>query len=85
MTKPKEIVIVFKDRKLRSIETYMNLEGHGARVEIGEFISLLAEAYGNPTMTVTKKGHEDRLKVACAAVIRQMKQQTREIAAAQFP
>ena len=81
---PEEKVIVFKARG-KSIETFVNFGGHGARTHLDDFIGLLAEAYGNPTFTVTVKGHEAALKAAAAEVIRHMKQQTREIAAAQFP
>lgn len=81
----KEKVIVFKDRKSRAIETYVDIDGHGARIEIDAFIGLLAEVYGNPMVTFTIKGHEAALKAAAAEVVRHLKQQTREIAAAQFP
>lgn len=81
----KEKVIVFKDRESRAIETYVNLGGHGARTGLDTFISLLAEAYGNPMVTFTVKSHEAALKVAAAEVVRHLKQQTRAIAAAQFP
>lgn len=81
----REKVIVFKDRNSRAIETYVDLDGHGARTELDAFIGLLAEAYGNPMVTFTIKGHEAALKAAAAEVIAHMKQQTREIAAAQFP
>lgn len=84
-TKPKEIVIVFKDRKSRAIETFVNVDGHGARMELSEFLGLLAEAYGNPTTTLSIKGHEKRLNDAAAGVVQHMKEKTREIAAAQFP
>lgn len=85
MLKPKEIVIVFKDRKSRAIETFVNTDGHGARMDLDAFMSLVAEAYGNPATTLTMKSHEAKLKVASVLVVQHMKEKTREIAAAQFP
>lgn len=76
-----EAVVVFRDKKERKIETYVRLSGHGARVELGEFIAMMAEAYGNPTLTFTVGGHEHALKVAALEVIQKMKASTREVAA----
>lgn len=83
--KPKEFVIVFKDRKSRAIETFVNVDGHGARLDLDAFLSLIAESYGNPSTTLTTKGHAAKLRVAALMVIEHMKEKTREIAAAQFP
>lgn len=73
--------IVFKDKKSREIKTYVNLEGHGASMEITQFISLVAELYGSPASTMRKKTFLDRLNLATHQAIMEMKSQTREIAA----
>lgn len=85
MSKPKEMVIVFRDREKRSIGTFVNAEGHGARMEIDQFISLVAEEYGNPASTLTIKSHETKLKAAVQEVIAHMKDKTREIAGLKYP
>lgn len=74
-------VIVFKDKKSRQVLTYVNIDGHGAQVSIEDFVSLLAETYGSPATTFTKKAFAKALQDAAEQVVRQMKSQTKEIAA----
>ncbi len=80
-TKMQTTVIVHKDRKSREIQTYVNLEGLGARTELAYFISLMAEFYGNPVSTMTRRGHLDGLLGAADQAILHMKEQTKEVAA----
>lgn len=76
-----EQVIVYKDKASREIHTFVHLAGHGARVELSQFISLLAEAYGSPTLTMTRKGLLEGLQEACEAVVLDMKRKTVGVAA----
>lgn len=76
-----ETVIVFKDKKSREIRTFVNLEGHGAGMELEAFIDLVAELYGSPATTMTRAGFLKSLQDAAARAVRQMKSQTREVAA----
>jgi hypothetical protein len=77
----KETVIVFKDNKSREIHTYVSLEGHGARMDVKDFISLVSELYGSPAFTFSKQGLLEGLLEASDQAIFQMKSQTREVAA----
>jgi len=77
----REMVVVFRDTKKRQIDTYVNLGGHGARISVSDFLSKVADAYGNPASTMTIKSHADRLKAAAEVVITEMKASTREVAA----
>ncbi len=76
-----ETVIVFKDKRSREIQTYVNMEGHGARVEVPHFVALLAEAYGSPATTMTRSTFAKRLLESMDEVILQMKASTVEVAA----
>lgn len=76
-----ETVVVFKDQLSRQIHTYVNLEGHGARMSIEDFISLVAELYGSPATTLTKKGLLQKLQSASEQAIYQMKSKTLAVAA----
>lgn len=76
-----EIVVIFKDKKSRQIQTYVNLSGHGAKVSIEDFIKLVCEAYGSPATTMKRKTHLERMLDASQSVIREMKTKTREVAA----
>lgn len=77
----KEMVVVFKDKKSREIQTFVNIEGHGARLELSQFMSLVAENYGSPVSTITRKGLLDGLLTAAQKATHQMKSKTREVAA----
>lgn len=85
MEKILEKVIVFRDRKSREIHTFVTMEGHGARIDLKEFLSLLSEEYGSPASTMRKKSHEKRLKDAANQVLRGMKIKTAAIAGVKFP
>lgn len=73
-------LVIFRDKKARLIHTYVNLEGHGAKIELEHLMSLVAEFYGSPFSTLTKKGHEAKLKEALDKAIFHVKAQTREVA-----
>ena len=76
-----EKVIVFKDRESREIHTYVDADGHGARMDVQAFISLVADFYGSPVTTLTRSGHLEGLRLAAEQAIRHMKAQTKEVAA----
>ena len=76
-----EQVIVFKDKKSRQIETYVSLDGHGARVDVKDFIAMCAELYGSPATTMTRAGLKQGMLEACEKAIRMLKSSTREVAA----
>lgn len=76
-----ETVIVYKDKKTREIRTFVHLEGHGARMSVQDFVSLVAELYGSPATTMTKKTFLSRLLTASDSAIYKMKAQTKEVAA----
>lgn len=76
-----EMVVIFKDKKSRQIQTYVNLDGHGAKVSIEDFIGLLCEYYGSPASTFKIKTHLQRLLDASELVVKEMKLKTREVAA----
>ena len=79
-----EIVIVFKDKKSRTIETFVDMNGHGARVTVSEFMQMVSDKYGSPTTTLTQKSHEAKLQQAAELVIADMKASTSAIAAVQL-
>lgn len=76
-----ETVIVIKDTKTRQIHTFVNLEGFGARVSIPDFISLVAEYYGSPATTMTRKGFLAGLQAAAEKAVYHMKGETKAVAA----
>lgn len=76
-----EMIVIFKDKKSRQIQTYVNLDGHGAKVSIEDFIGLLCEYYGSPASTFKRKTHLQRLLDASELVVKEMKLKTREVAA----
>lgn len=76
-----EIVVIFKDKKSRQIQTYVNLSGHGAKVSIEDFLKLVCEAYGSPATTIKRQTHLEKILDASQVVIREMKIKTREVAA----
>lgn len=74
-------IVIFKDKKSRTIKTYVNLDGHGASMEVKKFIEFVGEMYGSPAMTLTKRAFQERLSIAADEVIKQMKDAAREVAA----
>jgi hypothetical protein len=76
-----EKVVVHKNRQTGDIETYVNIDGHGARCDLDDFMRLVADIYGSPAMTMTKKGHVQKMQAASQQAIREMKKKTREVAA----
>lgn len=76
-----DTVVVFRDRKAREIKTYVNLDGHGAQVDLVDFLSLVSEFYGSPASTMTRKGHLAHLLKSAEQAITHMKGHTREVAA----
>ena len=80
-----EKVVVFRDRHERKIHTYVNHCGHGANMDLKDFISLVAELYGSPATTMTRSGLLEGLQEAAAKAIHHMKAQTREVAALNIP
>lgn len=76
-----ETVVVFKDQKSREIRTYINLEGHGAAMEVQDFIHRVAELYGSPATTLTRAGLLAGLQAAADRAIYEMKAATKEVAA----
>lgn len=81
MEHKQNFIIVHKDNKNRSIETYASLHDIGARMSIKDFLSLVNDIYGQPTTTMTRAQHLQRLLDSAEKAIYQMKSQTREIAA----
>lgn len=77
----KETVIVFKDALSREIKTFVNPSGHGAKMDLSDFLSLLSEHYGSPVTTLTKKGHLAALNQAAEKAILEMKSKTAAVAA----
>jgi hypothetical protein len=76
-----ETVIIFKDKKSREIQTYINLDGHGARLSVHDFISLVCEQYGSPVSTFKRVTHLEKMIDSAHKVIKDIKEKTREIAA----
>lgn len=76
-----EFVIVYKDKKAREVQTFVNLDGMGAKVSIHDFLSKICEMYGSPMTTMKRKTHLEKLLACANEVIYDMKMQTREVAA----
>lgn len=81
MYKDADSVVIFKDKNTREILTYVNFDGHGASMDIKQFVLLVSELYGSPTSTMTRKRFAEKLMIATDQAIRHMKHATKEIAA----
>lgn len=74
-------VVVHKDKETREIKTYTRLDGLGAEMALPDFISLMAEKFGSPAMTMTRAMLLKKLQDAAHAAIMDMKMATKEVAA----
>jgi hypothetical protein len=80
-----EKVIIHKDAASREIQTYVGCDGHGARMDLGEFLELVADLYGSPFATLTKASHLAQLKRAAGLACEQLKAKTAAVAALSRP
>jgi hypothetical protein len=81
----KEVVIVKRDKKARAIRTFVSVKSLGAEMELQDFVAALADGYGSPFATLTRRGLLEGLQNAANQVIRDMKLQTTEVAAVSVP